>query len=338
MFSSPIKALALVALMPVLIARGAAIKSGDCVVASNDGAKLMFGETVRAELAKGTEINVLSVRGTWLGSHVIVDGEEKKGWVKKDEVWPKVDVTIPSLTTFSLKQINPIREKAQEAALGDRHVPEGWSKCKGDPGKVVEVFECLRIRKGFVLRAYQYGSEGDIWGLICAMPTDSTFPKPLECGATNFMFGPGKPPQPPDALDGPMAVFDGDGSPWSYICASLLVRELGDFGAQWHGVGWGWHQMLEENPWKADGTGRPSDFGIRKRDPKGTRWKVLEQRPKQWRPHVRMEKGQITVTFYTWTNRNREAIFKHVDTYKPGSYCSRIEFKEIAKGPPGICP
>ena len=33
-----------------------------------------------------------------------------------------------------------------------------------------------------------------------------------------------------------MQAIEGDGSPWSYLSASILSREAEEFGAMWHGV------------------------------------------------------------------------------------------------------
>ena len=60
-----------------------------------------------------------------------------------------------------------------------------------------------------------------------------------------------EPPKPSDALDEFMEAIDGDGKPWSYLCASLLARELAEFGAMWHGCGWSEHAILGENPFNA---------------------------------------------------------------------------------------
>ena len=38
-----------------------------------------------------------------------------------------------------------------------------------------------------------------------------------------------------------MQAIDGDGSLRSYFEASILARELAEFGAIWHGISWGEH-------------------------------------------------------------------------------------------------
>jgi hypothetical protein len=41
-----------------------------------------------------------------------------------------------------------------------------------------------------------------------------------------------------------MDAIPGDGTPESYMEASLLMRELGEFGALWHGRSWGTHEII----------------------------------------------------------------------------------------------
>lgn len=341
-----IKTLAIATLiLTPLAAQGTDIEPGDTVVVSSDGTKLMLGTEVRAELTKGTEIKVSSIRDDWLGGYVTADGKKKPGWVERGEVWPKIEVTIPSTTTFTLKTIEPILRRAESVySLPRLSVGEsgGWisslSKSEADPSKIVDVFDSLRLKRGFVLRAYQFVDELGSSGYVWAMPAEADFPEPIGCRMVEcqslWSKLPG--PKPPDALDDPMQAIIGDGSARSYLSASLLKRELEEFLAQWHGTNWHAHVLLDESPWEADGTGRPSDLKMGQRPPEGKHWKVLQPLPKEWRPHVQMEKDRVTVTFYTWTALYEEAVYRHIDTYEPGSYCSKTEYTKIAAGPWGI--
>lgn len=64
-------------------------------------------------------------------------------------------------------------------------------------------------------------------------------------------------------------------------------------------------------------------------------WKWLKSKPSRWEPLVKMTKDNITVTFHTYSELEREAIYRHVDRYKTGSY--RLETRRImvATGPGG---
>ena len=65
-------------------------------------------------------------------------------------------------------------------------------------------------------------------------------------------------------------------------------------------------------------------------------WKWLELKPKHWRPRVTIEKNRVMVTFYTYSGYQNETIYRHTDTYKPGSYRYESERKVIAQGGKGF--
>ena len=43
-----------------------------------------------------------------------------------------------------------------------------------------------------------------------------------------------------------MQAIEGDGSPWSYLSASILSREAAEFGAMWHGCDWSDQTILSK--------------------------------------------------------------------------------------------
>ena len=168
-------------------------------------------------------------------------------------------------TTFPLTKLQRLRKRAATLARPSRDGPEGWSKSNVDPMKVLAVFkESLWIKDGLILRAYQFrDGMGNGNGVVWAMPVDADCPEPSECRRQRDRFL--QPPKPPAALADMMKAIDGDGSPWSYLCASLLARELAEFGAMWHGCGWSEHAILGTNPFtakKGRGTWRPSTLPL----------------------------------------------------------------------------
>jgi hypothetical protein len=235
------------------------------------------------------------------------------------------------MTTFALAEIQRLRKKASELARPQRNCPKGWSISRVDPMAVVAVFQPLRIKAGYILRAYQYCSGDNGNGFVWAMPEAAKFSEPNACPRLEEAFL--EPPKPPDALDDFMNALDGDGSPWSYLCASLLCRELGDFGAMWHGCNWSTHTILGENPWKKETTIRESSVDM----PSGSAadWKWLAPEPSEWRPQVYEEGDEVTVTFFTFSGLGREAIHQFNDRFLRGSYTFESERKEIATGPGG---
>ncbi|MGO8752105.1 MAG: hypothetical protein ACLQNE_39715 [Thermoguttaceae bacterium] len=148
--------------------------------------------------------------------------------------------------TFPAKKIAELRQRVGKAAQLPEECPEGWSKSTVDPMAVLAVCKPLFAKKGFVLRAYQFREGGNGNGFVWAMPVDAEFPEPQVCPKLQGVFL--EPPKPPAALDDFMAAIDGNGSAWSYICASILARELAEFGAMWHGCDWDTHTILGANP------------------------------------------------------------------------------------------
>lgn len=227
-------------------------------------------------------------------------------------------------------------EWRQKTAMPMREgVAAGWTKSRVDPAKMVEAFELLKVKKGFALRAYQFREDVNGNGVVWAMPENAGFPEPKDCPTlANHPF---KAPKPAAALADPMEAITGNDEPLSYMAASILLREFSEFGAAGHGCNWSMHVLLENDPWKAasakDGP-PPPDISPGDR----SAWKWYEAEPKYWPPQVRMEKDRVKVTFYTYTNLQKQRIFRHTDIYQPGNFHGKSEDKPIAEGPPGRTP
>ena len=140
-------------------------------------------------------------------------------------------------------------------------------------------------------RAYQFHEGGNGNGFVWAIPVDAEFPDPEDCLRLKDVFL--EPPKPPAALDNFMDAIEGDGSPWSYMCASILMRELAEFGAMWHGCDWSTHTIL--------GTIEDGQESVIKRATNSTTgWEFLGSKPADWRPCVEQDARQIRVTFFTY--------------------------------------
>lgn len=241
----------------------------------------------------------------------------------------------------SAAKIKELRRKAMELTLPghDAEEPEGWSKSWHDPIKVVELFGPLRIKKEYVLRAYLHREGGNGSGVVWALPADAAYPEPGDCPRLEHHFL--RVPKPWDALDDTMESIDGDDSPWSYLAASLLRRELGEFGALWHGIQWGTHTLLDDSPWSG-GPPAEDEFPGERPDSRPEEWKWFAAQPDHWTPQVRLETDRVIVTFYTYTAHagggedgeiQRERIIRHIDTYRRGKYRAMTVEKKIAEGP-----
>ena len=236
------------------------------------------------------------------------------------------------ITTFSASQIELLRQQAAQVSAPPEDCPEGWSKSTVDPMEVLAIFKPLRIKRGFVLRAYQFREGGNGNAVVWALPADAEFPSPDQCPRLEGGFL--DPPKPPAALGHFMDAVEGDGSPWSYLCASILARELAEFGAMWHGCDWSTHRVLDAAPWET-GNAR-IDWPIVEPAKSDSEWRWQRSRPSQWEPHVRQSEKTVQVVFFTYSALGSQAVYRHTDTYQTGTYRFHPECVVIASGPSGF--
>jgi len=233
---------------------------------------------------------------------------------------------------FSAETVAALRERAVTAIELPATTPDGWSKSRVDPLKLLTVFDSLRLREGFTWRAYQFKEDGNANGIVWAMPMDAAFPSPDECPRLESHLM--KAPKPLDALDDAMEIVEGNDTAAAYLQASILRRELRDFGAAWHGINWGAHHVVDQDPSR-----NPVDAA--ERDPLKTPstepgdWKWSQARPDDWKPRVDLYPDRVVVTFYTYSGYETERLYKHVDTYRRGKFRPRVEEAVIAVGRPG---
>ena len=209
--------------------------------------------------------------------------------------------------------------------------PAGWSRSAGDPTAIVDATEILGVRPGYKFVAYQYRAGGNGNGIVWALPDSAPFPEPYECEVLEDEFA--NPPRPADALP-PMDAIEGDGSPWSYLAASLLAREFLEYGAMWHGIGWGTHEIICRDPWHnptratsalREGPHTPHD-----------QWRWDEQPPDDWRPQVELRADSVVVTFFTFSAMGVETITRNKDSFVPPDYRPEMTLPTIGEGGGGF--
>ena len=142
------------------------------------------------------------------------------------------------MDSFGIMRVTRLRKAAERARDGvDPDFPldrdsfprcDGWSVSLIDPTNLLKVFKTLWLKDGFALHGYEFTSGGNGNGVIWAVPFDAPVLKPEECPRLEDVFL--EPPKPPGAVE-LMKVIEGDGSPWSYLSASMLGREAAEFGA-----------------------------------------------------------------------------------------------------------
>ena len=145
----------------------------------------------------------------------------------------------------------------------------------------MRVFDTLWLKAGFALHAYEYraGSNGN--GIIWAVPADARLVAPGECPRLEDTWL--QPPRPPAAVR-LMQAIEGDGSPWSYLSASILRREAAEFGAIWHGCVWSDQTILSKPPRQADSQDASADALKLTGDAPAGNWTWHGAVPHTWKP------------------------------------------------------
>jgi len=244
---------------------------------------------------------------------------------------------MANTTVFAVAEIHRMIRRARRAGelRQDEFEPQGWSVCSIDPRQLLAIFDSLRLKEGFALRAYQFKEGGNGNAFVYAMPADRPLPEPRECPTDDSRFL--APPIPMGSLDDFMEAIEGDGTLWSYLSASLMSREMSEIGAMWHGAGWSTHRLLGRNPLsrvserRTKRNGGIDDLPDLERGP----WEWVGEEPKVWRPAVTMGDDSVEVKFHTYSGHCRESIYRHVDSYRIGVYCFSSERTVIAGGPGG---
>jgi hypothetical protein len=183
------------------------------------------------------------------------------------------------------------------------------------------------------LRAYQYRAGGNGNGFVWAVPEGAPFPKPEACPRLEGAFL--QPPKPPGALDDLLDAIEGDGTPWSYMSASLFAREAAEFGALWHGCSWSTHVILGRDPW-ATPPEEPERSPMEGPTGAADVWTWRDEKPARWEPCYRAARSERAIVFYTFNGLGQEMIYRWTDTYKKGSYNFTTNREQVAEGRGGF--
>ena len=234
-----------------------------------------------------------------------------------------------STTTFPVGEINRLRRRAQ-AAVPHTTAPDGWSISPVDPMQLLAAFETLRTRPGFALRAYVYREGLDGNGVVYATPIDEAQPLPEDCPSLDEFL---RPPKPAGALDNVMQAIDGDGSSFSYMSASLLAREMGEFCASWHGIEWGMAKILDRRPPELE---KYTGVQMSELAEMSSPWMWCGPPPRSWRPQVTQTADGVEVSFCVMNCVGARVITRLTDTYQGRQYTFATTEETIAFGGTGI--
>lgn len=248
----------------------------------------------------------------------------------------RVGVNQELMVTFPLADVQALRKAAADARQIPGNVPKTWSLSRRDPMRLLAVFDELRIKPGYVLRAYVRSTDHEAYGEVWAMPVDAPILTPEE-----YLEQRGKRVRrktPAGFLPNVMEAIEGDGAPWSYLSASIFCREAGEFGAAWHSLGWSLHS-LRDGPLKAHAKStqeyreRRTELALTPLD----HWTWKEPPPTAWGPSYAETPDGATITLHTYSGYGQEGIYRSVDRYGRGSYVPETEVTKIAEGASGYC-
>ena len=161
------------------------------------------------------------------------------------------------------------------------------------------------------------------------MPENSAFPRPeTYLSKTDSLDAVPKPPEAVPVED----IIIGNRKPWSYLEASIFLREIREFGAQWHGCFWSDVEILCQNPFDKNSI-NSKRFSNDRFNPR--QWKWSKRKVSDWRPKIIHEPKRVRVLFLTYNSVGREVIELKEDFYAKGGYKPDFKKHLIAHGPGG---
>ena len=211
-------------------------------------------------------------------------------------------------TKFPIGELNRLRRRAQ-AAAPFTSAPDGWTISHVDPMHL----QTLRMKPRFALRAYLFRSGGDGNGIVWAMPIDDPLPSPDDCPRIEAFLSPQK---PPTSLDDVMQAIEGDGSPFSFLSASLFARGLGEFGAGWHGVSWGASTIVDRPP----EVGKHTIVQFTEAGEFPSKLTLYGAPPRSWRPEITQTADGVEVSFCVLDIVGAQTISILTETYSSAGY------------------
>ena len=190
------------------------------------------------------------------------------------------------------------------SAPEESHVPNRqgqWFISSTNPGAVLLKLPGLKLKPELRLITYLHRVAEDGIGATWAVPEHLSTTAQLE-KALSVSGDRQQPPQPNGALAHVMDAVDGDHSPASYLVASILQRELKEFGALGKSCDWTHHRLIAAIPAQAN-------------------WQWRIDVPKDLSPKVRLlPDGRAALEFFTCRVVAPIAIFQHIDQYPTGQY------------------
>ena len=243
--------------------------------------------------------------------------------------------------TFSITRVNRLRRAAEKARAAlpfeetdfwpDGYLSEWQQPIAGNyANDLLRVFDTLWLKPGYELRASLFRSGGNGNGEIWAVSTDT---QPVDSSESiesevNRM-------ERSSEVVSLMQVIDGDGSPWSYLSASILSREAEEFGAMWHGCVWSDQKILSKPPRQLDSQ-EPADRRERSGEAPARNWTWHGTAPSVWKPTYEDTGTSKKVTLHFFNPVGGERIYQATDTYAASGYDAETDNTMLCFGGPGF--
>lgn len=257
---------------------------------------------------------------------VSIDALQKvRQYVNRSLMLPDVDSFSPHLDPFDA--FADIPEPDSLDALGgvfnmggifDLQADEGeqsrggWSISMVNPGDVLYKLPSLNLKPGLRLVGFVFQGNPDGKGIVWAVPEDYCTTDYLE-DALESAQGIDHPPHPLEALPDFMGAIEGDRSTHSFFIASILRRELLEFGAKGAVQQWTHHRFINAVP-KAIQPYWGDDY------------------PKNLKPKLNhLPDGRTAIEFFTCRVKPPIEVVRHIDQYSAGHYTAKSTQRVIIK-------
>lgn len=247
-------------------------------------------------------------------------------YVRGNLVIPELENNPPAEQTF--EDLHDIPEPASLGALGDLfrvgsapnelistpNTDGRWFISTAEPGAIFTRLPGLKLKPGFKLVTYLWRNDTNGLGVTWAIPEQLSDTARLE-DALQSASDADNPPYPEGALLNVMSAIQGDRSATSFVTASILQRELKEFGLIGHQADWIHHRFISSVPQQRQ-------------------WQWRMKPPSDLTPKVRLlPDGQAAVEFFSCRVVPPIGIYRHVDHFPIGQYTAKSINQPIATVP-----
>lgn len=191
-----------------------------------------------------------------------------------------------------------------------------WFISAINPGTALLKLPGLKLKDNIRLVTYLYRFQEQGLGVTWAVPEHQSTTAILEQALVNSDRG--RYPHPQGSLEDVMDAVAGDGSPLSFVIATLLRRELRELGTLGQDCNWSKNRLMNSLPANVP-------------------WKWLINQPADLSPKIRFfPDGRAAIEFFSYRPSQPITVFQHIDQYGVKSYNATSLDRPIALVRPPI--